>query len=83
MALLELVLDELPELTVVLNHLGFWPGRASTSTSTAGPRFDAAYTPEGLEAVHAARALPARLRALLPACTRSRPSRARTTICGP
>ena len=35
MELLELVLDELPELTVVLNHLGFWP-TAFPPTSTAG-----------------------------------------------
>ena len=50
MELLELVLDELPELTVALNHLGFWPGPLLVDEH-GRPRFDVAYTPEGLEAV--------------------------------
>jgi predicted TIM-barrel fold metal-dependent hydrolase len=50
MALLELVLDELPELTVVLNHLGFWPSALEVDEH-GRPRFDATYTAEGLEVV--------------------------------
>ena len=50
MALLELVLDELPELTVVLNHLGFWP-TAFHADEHGRPRFDGRYTAEGLETV--------------------------------
>jgi L-fuconolactonase len=50
MDLLELVLEALPELTVVLNHLGFWPG-ALLVDEHGRPRFDVAYTPEVLEAV--------------------------------
>ncbi len=50
MALLELVLAELPELTVVLNHLGFWP-TAFHADEHGRPRFDSTYTAEGLEAV--------------------------------
>jgi predicted TIM-barrel fold metal-dependent hydrolase len=49
-ALLELVLDELPDLTVVLNHLGFWPSALEVDAH-GRPRFEAAYTAEGLEAV--------------------------------
>jgi L-fuconolactonase len=50
MALLELALEELPELTVVLNHLGFWP-TAFRADEHGRIRFDGAYTGEGLEAV--------------------------------
>jgi predicted TIM-barrel fold metal-dependent hydrolase len=50
MELLELVLGTLPELTVVLNHLGFWPGELRVDEH-GRPRFDIAYTQEGLEAV--------------------------------
>jgi L-fuconolactonase len=50
MALLELVLDELPELTAVLNHLGFWPSALGVDEH-GRPRFEATYTAEGLEAV--------------------------------
>ena len=50
MELLELVLRELPELTVVLNHLGFWPSALDVDEH-GRPRFDATYTAEGLEAV--------------------------------
>ena len=50
MELLELVLDEFPELTVVLNHLGFWP-TAFTADEHGRPRFVGLYTAEGLEAV--------------------------------
>ncbi len=50
MTLLELVLDELPELTVVLNHLGFWP-TAFHADEHGRPRFDGRYTAEGLETV--------------------------------
>ena len=48
--LLELALAELPELTVVLNHLGFWPSAIEVDEH-GRPRFEATYTPEGLEAV--------------------------------
>ena len=50
MRLLELVLAELPELTVVLNHLGFWPSALDVDEH-GRPRFDATYTADGLEAV--------------------------------
>jgi predicted TIM-barrel fold metal-dependent hydrolase len=50
MALLELVLGELPELTVVLNHLGFWPSAIEVDEH-GRPQFEATYTAEGLEAV--------------------------------
>jgi predicted TIM-barrel fold metal-dependent hydrolase len=50
MALLELVLGELPALTVVLNHLGFWPTELRVDEH-GRPRFDGAYTAEGLETV--------------------------------
>ena len=50
MALLELALGELPELTVVLNHLGFWP-TAFHADEHGRPRFDTRYTAEGLETV--------------------------------
>jgi predicted TIM-barrel fold metal-dependent hydrolase len=50
MELLELVLAELPDLTVVLNHLGFWPSALDVDEH-GRPRFDATYTSEGLEAV--------------------------------
>ena len=50
MELLELVLAELPELTVVLNHLGFWP-TAFSADEHGRPRFDGTYTAEGLEVV--------------------------------
>ncbi len=50
MALLELALEELPELTVVLNHLGYWP--AAFHADVHGRiRFEGPYTAEGLEAV--------------------------------
>ena len=42
MALLERVLAALPQLTVVLNHLGFWP---TTWTSTGAPSSRAATRP--------------------------------------
>ena len=48
--LLELVLGELPELTVVLNHLGFWPTELRVDEH-GRPRFEGTYTAEGLEAV--------------------------------
>ena len=47
---LELVLAELPELTVVLNHMGFWPSALDVDEH-GRPRFEATYTTEGLEAV--------------------------------
>jgi L-fuconolactonase len=50
MELLELVLEELPELTVVLNHLGFWP-TAFRADEHGRIRFDGPYTADGLEAV--------------------------------
>ena len=50
MELLELVLASLPELTVVLNHLGFWPGPLSVDDH-GRPRFEVAYTVAGLQAV--------------------------------
>jgi L-fuconolactonase len=50
MQLLELALDRLPELTVVLNHLGFWP-TPFHADEHGRPRFDTTYTTEGLEAV--------------------------------
>ena len=49
-ALLERVLARLPELTVVLNHLGFWP--AGLAVDEHGrPRFPGRYTAENLVAV--------------------------------
>jgi predicted TIM-barrel fold metal-dependent hydrolase len=50
MELLELVLGELPQLTVVLNHLGFWP-TAFRADEHGRPRFDTTYASEGLEFV--------------------------------
>ena len=50
MELLERVLAELPELTVVLNHLGFWP-TAFHADEHGRPRFESTYTSEGLEFV--------------------------------
>ncbi|HEY7536547.1 MAG TPA: amidohydrolase family protein [Gaiellaceae bacterium] len=52
MQLLERALDRLPELTVVLNHLGFWP-TAFHADEHGRPHFDTTYTAEGLEAVTA------------------------------
>jgi L-fuconolactonase len=57
MALLELVLGELPELTVVLNHLGFWPSALEVDEH-GRPRFDAKYTAEGLAAVRGLASFP-------------------------
>lgn len=55
MELLERVLEALPDLTVVLNHLGYWP--ATLSMDEHGrPRFDEPYPAEGLQLVtHLAR----------------------------
>jgi L-fucono-1,5-lactonase len=50
MAVLERVLTALPELTVVLNHLGFWPTGLWVD-EYGRPRFARGYTPEGLAAV--------------------------------
>lgn len=50
--LLELALERLPDLTVVLNHLGFWP-TAFHADEHGRPRFETTYTAEGLEAVTA------------------------------
>jgi L-fuconolactonase len=50
MELLERVLDVLPGLTVVLNHLGYWPSTL-TADVHGRPRFDAAYSTDGLELV--------------------------------
>jgi predicted TIM-barrel fold metal-dependent hydrolase len=50
MQLLGLALDRLPELTVVLNHLGFWP-TSFRADEHGRPRFDTTYTAEGLAAV--------------------------------
>jgi L-fuconolactonase len=47
---LERVLGVLPELTVVLNHLGYWPSTLSADEYRR-PRFDAPYPAEGLGAV--------------------------------
>jgi L-fuconolactonase len=52
MVLLEQALDRLPELTVVLNHLGFWP-TAFHADEHGRPRFDTTYTDENAEAVAA------------------------------
>jgi len=50
MALLERVLAALPEPTVVLNHLGFWPTVLDVDAH-GRPRFTRGYTAEGLEAI--------------------------------
>lgn len=50
MQLLELALDRLPQLTVALNHLGFWPA-AFHADEHGRPRFDGTYTDENLAAV--------------------------------
>ena len=50
MQLLEAALERLPELTVVLNHLGFWPTDFHADEH-GRPRFDTTYTAEGLAAV--------------------------------
>jgi predicted TIM-barrel fold metal-dependent hydrolase len=50
MELLERVLDELPELTVVLNHLGYLPS-AFHADEHGRPRFSDPYPAEGLEVV--------------------------------
>jgi L-fuconolactonase len=50
MRLLEAALERLPELTVVLNHLGFWP-TAFHADEHGRPCFDTTYTAENLEAV--------------------------------
>jgi len=47
MELLELALRALPGLTVVLNHLGFWP-TALHADAYGRPRFDEPYGAEGL-----------------------------------
>ena len=52
MELLAGALERLPELTVVLNHLGFWPV-AFHADEHGRPRFDGAYTAANLEAVAA------------------------------
>jgi L-fuconolactonase len=49
-ALLERVLTVLPGLTVVLNHLGFWP-TALEVDEHGRPQFTRGYTREGLEAI--------------------------------
>jgi L-fuconolactonase len=51
MELLTLVLPALPELTVVLNHLGYWPGPFEAERGR--PRFSAPYGDENLAAVTA------------------------------
>lgn len=50
MELLERVLGVLPDLTVVLNHLGFWPS-ALYVDDHGRPQFTVSYTPEGLDFV--------------------------------
>jgi L-fuconolactonase len=50
MQLLELALERLPQLTVALNHLGFWP-TAFNADKHGRPRFDVTYTDENLAAV--------------------------------
>jgi predicted TIM-barrel fold metal-dependent hydrolase len=50
MELLAQALERLPELTVVLNHLGFWP-TAFRADEHGRPRFDSTYGDENLEAV--------------------------------
>jgi L-fuconolactonase len=50
MELLEAALERLPELTVVLNHLGFWPTDFHADAH-GRPRVDTSYTAENLEAV--------------------------------
>jgi L-fuconolactonase len=50
MELLERVLTVLPELTVVLNHLGFWPSGLHVDEH-GRPRFTRGYTADGLAAV--------------------------------
>jgi L-fuconolactonase len=49
-ALLERALERLPELTVVLNHLGYWP-TAFRADEHGRIRFEGRYTPENLAAV--------------------------------
>ena len=60
MELLELVLAELPELTVVLNHLGFWPSAIEVDEH-GRPRFEATYTAGGARDRARTGPLPARL----------------------
>ena len=50
MELLELVLEALPGLTVVLNHLGFWPTEL-VADEYGRPRFATGYTQAGLDSV--------------------------------
>jgi predicted TIM-barrel fold metal-dependent hydrolase len=50
MELLERALDDLPGLTVVLNHLGYWPG-AFEADEHGRPRFADGYAGENLETV--------------------------------
>jgi len=50
MELLALLLDELPALTVVLNHLGYWPGPFEADEH-GRPSFSDPYTDENLAAV--------------------------------
>jgi L-fuconolactonase len=52
MQLLADALERLPELTVVLNHLGFWPV-AFHADEHGRPRFDGSYTEADLDAVAA------------------------------
>ena len=52
MELLELALGELPALTVVLNHLGYWPGRFEPD-AFGRPRFLDPYAGDNLAAVTA------------------------------
>jgi predicted TIM-barrel fold metal-dependent hydrolase len=49
-ALLDRVLGVLPELTVVVNHLGYWPS-GFHADERGRPRFTGRYTAEGLVAV--------------------------------
>src|SRR5438046_9566053 len=57
MALLERVLAALPQLTVVLNHLGFWPTGLHVDEH-GRPQFTRGYTAEGLAAVERLARLP-------------------------
>jgi L-fuconolactonase len=50
MELLALLLEELPALTVVLNHLGYWPGPFEADEH-GRPRFSDPYSDENLAAV--------------------------------
>ena len=69
MQLLERALERLPELTVVLNHLGFWPDRFHADEH-GRPRFDTAYTTRTWRPSRPSRASRAST-SCAPACTRS------------